>query len=78
MTYSGDQLTYSVPKDAEFAAGSYLDSDSKYFDIHLDNGTLTIKQKKDVDHVYGPYGDYTLYIRSGNVYTSLIFHVVEH
>jgi hypothetical protein len=78
MTSSGDQLTYSVPKDAECAAGSYLNSDSKHFDIHLDNGTLTIKLKKDVDHVYGPYGDYTLYVRSGNVYTSLIFHIVEH
>jgi hypothetical protein len=76
MTSSGDQLKYSVPKDAEYAAGTYLQSEIKYFDIHLDNGTLTIKLNKYVDKVEGPYGDYTVYIRSGNVCTSLVFHVI--
>jgi len=76
MTSSGDQLKYSVPKDAEYAAGTYLQSEMKYFDIQLDAGELTVKLNKYVDKVEGPYGDYMIYIRSGNVCTSLVFHVI--
>ena len=75
MLNVGDEISYNVGNVIEYALGEALSYNRDCFDIKLNNGVLTIIQKKPVDKTHGPYGDYKIFIRSGNVFTSLAFQV---
>ena len=75
MLNVGDEISYDVGNATEYALGEALSYNRDCFDIKLNNGVLTIIQKKPVDKTHGPYGDYKIFIRSGNVFTSLAFQV---
>ncbi len=70
MLNVGDEISYNVGNATEYA---YYHS--KYFYISLSNGVLKIIQKDPINKINGPYGDYDIFIRSGNVFTSLVFKV---
>ena len=71
----GDSCEYRLPYNAELMYSSYLEQDADSFDIRQENGTLKVTLKDYPDYITGPYGIYTLYLRSGNIYTTIDFHV---
>lgn len=75
MLNVGDEISYNVGNVIEYALGEALSYNRDCFDIKFNNGVLAIIQKKPVDKTHGPYGDYKIFIRSGNVFTSLAFQV---
>lgn len=75
LNNQGDSCTYDLPQDAELMYGSYLEQNADSFDIRQENGVLTIILKDYPDYETGPYGEYTFYLRSGNIYTTIDFHV---
>ena len=75
MLNVGDEISYDVGNATEYALGEALSYNRDCFDIKFNNGVLAIIQKKPVDKTHGPYGDYKIFIRSGNVFTSLAFQV---
>ena len=75
MLNVGDEISYNVGNATEYALGEALSYNRDCFDIKFNNGVLAIIQKKPVDKTHGPYGDYKIFIRSGNVFTSLVFQV---
>lgn len=75
MSDAGDKISYNVGNVIEYALGEALSYNRDCFEIGLDSGVLTIIQKKPIDKIHGPYGNYKIFIRSGNVFTSLVFKV---
>lgn len=75
MANVGDEISYNIGNVAEYAFDEALSYNQDCFDISLSNGVLKIIQKKTIDKIHGPYGDYKIFIRSGNVFTSLAFQV---
>lgn len=71
----GDSCTYDLPQDAELMYSSYLELYADSFEIRQENGVLKIIFKDYPDSESGPYGIYTLYLRSGSFYTTLDFTV---
>lgn len=70
----GDQVEFSLPKDAEYAFSDYLNNERNSFDIRTENGKLKITLLESIDKIHGPYGHYGIYIRSGAVYTEVILN----
>lgn len=74
--YIGDHIEYQLPKGAEVFFDYHLtDGMDRTFDVQFDKGKLTITLLKSVDKVYGPYGEYEMYIRLGSVFTVVTFKV---
>ena len=71
LQYSSDFLEIELPSDVEWFLER--DDDEKHFDIKMENGKLKITLKTQPDKIYGPFGDYDLYIRLGSVYTEIHF-----
>lgn len=69
----GDQIEYTLPKDAELRFSDYLDGETESFDIQFANGKLKVKLLESINHISGPYGDYGIFVRSGNTYTYVMF-----
>lgn len=69
----GDEIEYTLPKDAELRFSDYLDSDSNSFDIQFVNGKLKVELLESINHISGPYGDYGIFVRSGDAYTYVMF-----
>lgn len=69
----GDQIEYTLPKDAELCFSNYLDGEKNSFDIQLVNGKLKVTLLKSINHISGPYGDYGIFVRSGVAYTYVMF-----
>ena len=69
----GDEIEYTLPKDAELLFSGYLDSDRDSFDIQFVNGKLKVKLLENINHISGPYGDYGIFVRSGDAYTYVMF-----
>lgn len=67
----GDQLEMSLPKGAE----CYFDDNRDEFHVATTNGKLVITLNANPDNITGPYGDYHVYIRLGNVYRIIDFEV---
>ncbi len=73
ITYSDEQLECSVPQDAEYVMFDTFGANN--IDMHLNKGRLTIKLKCNADKLDGPYGRYTIYVRSGNVCSFVFFNI---
>lgn len=69
----GDQIEYTLPKDAELRFSDYLNSDSDSFDIQFVNGKLKIRLQESINQISGPYGDYGIFVRFGGTYTYVVF-----
>lgn len=69
----GDQIEYALPKDAELRFSAYLDDEKDSFDIQFVNGKLKIALLKSINQISGPYGDYGIFVRSGDAFTYIMF-----
>lgn len=76
--HTGETLEMTIPKGAEcvMKERSY-ESVEDIFDVSTDNNKLLITLKETPNSYSGPYGTYTIYIRLGNVYTSVDMNVKD-
>lgn len=73
----GESIEMVLPKNAEcFFEEHYGSGEDDAFEISTANGKLSITLKKSANSVSGPYGLYRTYIRSGNVFSTVIVHVM--
>lgn len=73
IDYIGDCIEYRLPKNTELYFSAYLDDDKDAFDIQIKDGVLKVTLLKSINRIYGPYGDYTIYARSGTTFTHIKF-----
>lgn len=72
INYSGEFVSMKLPKDAECF---WYDGVPEVFDISINDGTLQMTLRKTPTEFNGVAGDYEVYIRLGDVYTSVIVRV---
>lgn len=74
---AGESIEMVLPQNAECVFDEHYGSGEKgAFEVSTVNGKLTITLKKSPNSISGPYGLYRTYIRSGNVFTTVIFNVL--
>lgn len=76
LYYAGETIEMAVPKNAEcFIEEHYGSGEAGVFTLSTSAGKLRITLNKSPNHVSGPYGTYSVYIRSGNIYTRVLVNV---
>lgn len=73
INYSGESVSMKLPKDAEYF---WYDGVPEVFDISINDGTLQMTLRRTPTEFNGVTGDYEIYIRLGDIYTSVIVRVV--
>lgn len=72
VNYSGDVATMKLPKDVECFWYSGI---PEVFDIEVRGDELILILRKTPTEYNGVRGNYNIYIRKGNVFTSVVVHV---
>jgi len=76
LNYAGEKVEFTLPQDAECYFEEHWGSGEKgAFDVKTVDGKLTIDLLKSSDKTYGPYGTYNIYIRKGNVFTTVRLNI---
>ena len=70
--YSGQSVSMQLPKGAECF---WYDGVPEVFDISVEGGTLQMRLLRTPTGYNGVSGNYNIYLRLGNVYTSVIVRV---
>lgn len=75
MREMGDEVAVALPKGGEYQLETNFNEDDDAFRLTETKGKLVIKLNRFPSDTHGPYGDYSVYIRAGGVYTVVKFGV---
>lgn len=76
LGYVGETVEMALPKGAECFFEEHSSSgNAEAFHVSTTGGKLVITLNKMPNPDYGPYGTYRTYIRSGNVFTTVVVNV---
>ena len=72
VNYAGDYVFFTLPKDSECFWYSGI---PEVFDIQVRDGELVMQLNRTPTGYNGVSGNYSIYIRKGNVYTAIVVRV---